>query len=103
MMVVSEEDDLLEVFRYLSHFRGSRELLLAEFSVVLNCLSSLLWLYCFLLERVRQWAQRADRSIVPLCYAGSSSLGILRFPRWAGFFAGKEKSLSSTRIVDQPR
>lgn len=41
-MVVREEEDLLEVFRYLSHFRGSRELLLAEFSVVLNCLSSLL-------------------------------------------------------------
>lgn len=102
MMVVREEEDLLEVFRYLSHFRGSRELLLAEFSVVSNCSSSLLWFYCFLLERVRQWAQRADRSIVPLCHAGSS-LGILRFPRWAGLFAGKEMSLSSTRIVDQPR
>lgn len=80
MMVVREEEDLLEVFRYLSHFRGSRELLLADFYTVSNCLSSLLLLYCFLLERVRQWAQRADRSIVPLCHAGSS-LGILRFPR----------------------
>lgn len=42
MMVVGEEEDLLEVFRYFSHFRGSRELLLAEFSVVLNYSSSLL-------------------------------------------------------------
>lgn len=42
MMVVREEEDLLEVFRYLSHFRGSRELLLAQFSFVSNYSSSLL-------------------------------------------------------------